>query len=61
MFKNIKLRIIRHEGSVRCAYIGNKRFKDSKFKKEALRRVLEEIDIQGRLLWEKLKETGIYG
>ncbi len=49
MFNNTKLGIIRHRGSVWAAYVGNRKLEDSKSKKEALKRILEEIDIQGRL------------
>jgi hypothetical protein len=49
IFNNIKLGMIRHKGSVWAAYIGNRKLKDSKSKKEALKRILEEVDIQGRL------------
>ena len=48
-FNNIKLGIIRHKGNVWCAFVGNKKLTDSKSKKDALKRVYEEIDIQGRL------------
>ncbi len=49
MFNAIKLGIIRHKGNVWAAYVGNRRLTDSKSKKEALKRVMEEIDMQGRL------------
>ncbi len=49
MFNNIKLGIIRHKGNVWAAYVGNHRLIDSKSKKEALKRIMEEIDMQGRL------------
>ena len=49
MFNNVKLGMIRHKGNVWCSYVGNRKLEDSKSKKEALKRVLEEIDIQGRL------------
>ncbi len=49
MFNDTKLGIIRHKGSVWTAYVGNRKLEDSKSKKEALRRILEEIDTQGRL------------
>ncbi len=48
-FNNLKLGIIRHKGNIWAAYVGNKKLADSKSKKEALKRVMEEIDIQGRL------------
>ncbi len=49
MFNDIKLGMIRHKGSVWAAYVGNRKLEDSKSKKEALKRILEEIDIQGKL------------
>lgn len=49
MFNDIKLGIIRHKGSVWSAYVGNRKLDDSKSKKEALKRILEAIDTQGRL------------
>ena len=49
IFNDIKLGVIRHKGSIWAAYVGNRKLKDSKSKKEALKRVLEEVDIQGRL------------
>jgi len=49
MFKNIKLIIIRHKGNIWAAYVGNKKLDDSKSKKDALKRIFEEIDMQGRL------------
>ena len=49
VFNNIKLGIIRHKGNVWCSYVGNKRLTDSKSKKDALKRIMEEIDIQRRL------------
>ncbi len=49
MFENTKLGIIRHTGNVLAAYPGNHRLSDSKSKREALKRVMEEIDMQGRL------------
>lgn len=49
MCNNVKLGIIRHKGNVWCAYVGNKRLPDSKSKKEALKRIDEEIGIQRRL------------
>jgi hypothetical protein len=49
IFNNIKLGIIRHKGNVWCAYVGNKRLTDSKSKSDALKRIMEEIDIQRRL------------
>ena len=48
-FKEIKLGIIRHKGNVWAAYVGNRKLSDSKSKKEALRRIMDEIDAQGRL------------
>ena len=45
MFDDIKLGIIRHQGSVWAAYVGNRKLEDSKSKKEALKRILEAIDI----------------
>lgn len=47
MFNNIRLGMIRHKGSVWAAYVGNRKLEDSKSKKEALKRILEEIGIQG--------------
>ncbi len=49
MFNNIKLGVIRHRGNNWAAYVGNKSLKDSKSKKEAVKRLMEEIDIQCRL------------
>ncbi len=49
MFGTIKLGIIRHRGNIWSAYVGNKKLKDSKSKREAIKLILEEIDIQGRL------------
>ncbi len=49
MFGNIKLGIIRHRRNVWSAYVGNKKLKDSKSKREAIKLILEEISIQGRL------------
>ncbi len=49
MFNDTKLGIIRHKGSVWAAYVGSRKLENSKSKKEALKRILEEIDIQGRL------------
>jgi hypothetical protein len=49
MFGNIKLGIIRHRGNIWAAYVGNKKLSDLKSRKEALKRIMEEIDIQGRL------------
>jgi hypothetical protein len=48
-FNNLKLGIIRHKGNIWAAYVGNKKLADSKSKKEALKRVSEEVDTQGRL------------
>lgn len=49
MFNDTKLGIIRHKGSVWAAYVGNRKLEDSKSKKQALKRILEAIDMQGRL------------
>ncbi len=49
MFNGIKLGIIRHTGSIWAAYVGNKKLDDSKSKREALKRIFEKIDMQGRL------------
>ena len=49
MFNDTKIGIIRHKGNVWAAYVGNRKSEDSKSKKEALKLILEEIDIQGRL------------
>lgn len=49
VFNNTKLGVIRHKGNIWCAYVGNKRLTDSKSKKAALKRIMEEIDVQGRL------------
>ena len=49
MFDGIKLGIIRHKGNIWAAYVGNHRLDDSKSKREALKRIIEEIDMQGRL------------
>lgn len=49
MFNDTKLGIIRHKGSVWAAYVGNRKLEDSKSKKEALKRIFDEIDTQGRL------------
>ncbi len=49
MFNDTTIGIIRHKGNVWAAYVGNRKLEDSKSKKEALKRILEEIDIQGRL------------
>jgi hypothetical protein len=49
IFNDIKLGIIRHKGNVWAAYIGNRKLTDSKSKKEALKRIMEEIDGQGKL------------
>lgn len=48
-FNEIKLGIIRHKGNLWAAYVGNRKLSDSKSKKEALKRIMEEIDAQGRL------------
>ena len=50
MFNNTKLRVIRHKRNVWAAYVGNRKLEDSKSKKEALKRVLEEINIQEAFL-----------
>ena len=47
MFNEIKLGIIRHKGGIWAAYLDNRRLEDSKSKKEALKRLLQEIDAQG--------------
>ena len=44
-----KLGIIRHTGNIWAAYVGNKKLDDSRSKREALKRIFEEIDMQGRL------------
>jgi len=44
IFNDTKLGIIRHKGNVWAAYIGNRKLIDSKSKKEALKRIMEEID-----------------
>jgi hypothetical protein len=49
IFNETRLGIIRHRGNVRAAYVGNKKLPASKSKKEALERLMEEIDIPGRL------------
>ncbi len=49
IFNETKLGIIRHKGNVWAAYIGNRRLIDSKSKKEAIKRIMEEIDGQGKL------------
>ncbi len=49
MFNDIKLGIIRHKGNLWAAYVGNHRLNNSKSKKDALKRIFEEIDMQGRL------------
>jgi hypothetical protein len=49
MFNNIKLVIIRHKGNIWSAYVGNKKLDDSNSKKAALKRIMEAIDVQGRL------------
>jgi hypothetical protein len=49
MFGTIKLGIIRHRGNVWSAYVGNKKLKASKSKREAIKLILEEVSIQGRL------------
>ncbi len=49
MFNGTKLGIIRHTGNIWAAYVGNKKLDDSKSKKDALNRIFEEIDMQGRL------------
>lgn len=49
MFNDIELGIIRHKGSVWAACVGNRKLDDSKSEKEALKRILVEIDTQGRL------------
>jgi len=49
MFNDTKLGIIGHKGGIWAAYIGNRKLEDSKSKKEALKRLLQEIDAQGRL------------
>lgn len=48
-FNGIKLGIIRHNGNVWAAYVGNRKLTDSKSKKEALKGVTEEIEARGRL------------
>lgn len=48
-YEGVKLAIIyARRGEVR-AYVGNKRLPDSKSKSEALKQILDEINIQGRL------------
>lgn len=49
LFNNIKLGIIRRKRTVWAAYAGNRKLEDSKTKKEALKRILEKIDMQPRL------------
>ncbi len=49
VFNDTKLGIIRHKGNVWAAYVGNHKLTDSKSKKEALKRIMEEIDAQGTL------------
>ncbi len=49
MFNDTKLGIIRPKESVWAAYVGNRKLEDSKSKKEAMKRILEAIDMQGRL------------
>jgi len=49
MFNGTKLGIIRHKGNIWAAYVGNKKLDDSRSKKDALKRIFEEIDMQGRL------------
>jgi activator of 2-hydroxyglutaryl-CoA dehydratase len=61
MFKNIKLIIIRHKGNIWATYVGNKKLDDSKSKKDALKRIFEEIDMQAGCSMEKLKGEGIDG
>jgi hypothetical protein len=46
IFNNIKLGIIRHKRNVWTASVGNRKLADSKSKKEAVKRILEEIGIQ---------------
>jgi hypothetical protein len=41
MFNDTKIGIIRHEGNVWAACVGNRKLEDSKSKKEALKRILE--------------------
>lgn len=48
-FEGKKLAIIyARRGEVR-AYVGNKRLPDSKSKSEALKQILDEINVQGKL------------
>jgi len=49
IFNNTKLEVIRHKGSVWAAYVGNRKLADSKSKREALKRIMEAIDAQGKL------------
>jgi len=49
IFNNTKLGVIRHKGSVWAAYVGNRKLADSKSKREALKRIMEAIDAQGKL------------
>lgn len=60
MFNDTKLGIIRHKGSVWTAYVGNRKLEDSKSKKEALKRILEEIDIQWKAFLGKVQARGNY-
>lgn len=53
MFNDTKLGTICHKGSVQAACVGNRKLNDSKSKKEALKRVLEEIGIQVRFFRRK--------
>lgn len=46
-FNNLKLGIMRHKGNIWAAYVVNKKLPDPKSKKEALKRVMEEIDSRG--------------
>lgn len=55
-FNNLKPGIIRHKGNVWAAYAGNRKLTDSKSKKEAIKRVIEAIDTQGRLFQGKRKQ-----
>ncbi|HXH55032.1 MAG TPA: hypothetical protein VNK03_04750 [Gammaproteobacteria bacterium] len=47
MFNGTKLGIIRHTRSIWAAYVGNKKLDDSRSKREALKRIFEEIDMLG--------------
>jgi hypothetical protein len=60
IYNDIKPGIIRQKGNIWCLYVGNKKLKESKSKKDALKRVLEEVDIYTEAFLGKTQGRGIY-